>query len=183
MIRDETGDEVMSRFFRGKLKINTDYMIGEYGHGMGIGNKYDSYEIYKKKLSEKVNQENGKTYIGKDINMGPNSLSIVDPATEFAIGETPKVLIMFYNILYGISIRSLWKDDRENIVLGQLYDIPSPYSMQYSWWDIYGAYFIGPEDLEEGNYKVQLVSYENGIKNIRRIMSSNIEFSVLNTNH
>lgn len=179
---DSTYDEVMGEFFSGRLTIeNSESKLVELGHGMGVGNRYGSYQQYTKKLSER--KENGLIYIGKDIKIDDDTLSIVDPTTEFIVGDVPKVLIMFHNIINETSVKTIWKDLYDTTISEQYYTIPSPYSKQYAWWDWYGAYFIGPENLDEGYYKIDIISHIIGIKDLHSTLSTTIEFSVQNNEY
>jgi len=77
-----------------------------------------------------------------------------------------------------MTVKAIWKDDSNNTILEQYYQIPLPYSMNYSWWDTYSTYFIGPDNLEEGDYKVEISSIKNVKNGQLDELSCTIEFSV-----
>lgn len=70
-------------------------------------------------------------------------------------------------------------DMDNDTILEQYYQIPQPHSMKYDWWDTYSTYFIGPEDLEEGNYNVKISSIESSKSKKTGELSTTIEFSVI----
>lgn len=172
--------DTMSAFFRGKLTTNTiksQPKMVELGHGKGVGHTDGSYDQYIKQLYEKSSKGNGLIYIGKTIDK--EKMSIPDLNDKFKPAEIPKLLIMYYNILNRTHIKVEWKDMDNETILNQYYEIPSAHSMNYDWWDSYGVYFIGPEDLEEGNYKVDITSTELGAGDNRKVLKALINFSVV----
>lgn len=178
MSYDDRYSDTMKAFFSGKLNneiaAKGPKMV-ELGHGVGIGHKDGTYSQYVKSLSGK----NGTIYLGKGIKTDKDTLSIQDSTEEFTVGDVPKILVMFNTILNPIKIKVVWKDSDGNIILDQYYDMPSAYSMKYDWWDSYGVYFIGPEDLEEGNYNIEIISKELGIEDKIKTLRTSIEFSVI----
>lgn len=178
--------DIMSAFFSGKLKdeiadSNKETKKVELGHGLGIGYRDGTYDQYVKKLSENRIKGNGAIYLGKDINTNGNTLSIRNPTEEFLTEDIPKLLIMFNTILNPTRIKVVWKNSDDDIILDQYYEIPSAHSMNYDWWSSYGVYFIGPEDLEEGNYNIDIISKEFGIEDKVKTLSTSVEFSVVDS--
>lgn len=174
--------DTMNAFFTGKLKdISTSKEpdIVELGHGIGIGHKYGTYDQYTKQLIEQNTKGNGIIYLGKAIKTDKKTLSIQDPTDRFSTEDVPKLLIMFNTILNDIRIHTIWKDSNGNEILDQYYEIPSAYSNNYDWWDLYGIYFIGPENLEEGDYNIEITSKEFGIEDKAKVLSTSVEFSVI----
>lgn len=176
-------NNTMNAFFRGKIKIkdlSSKYEHVEVGYGMGIGHREGSYSQYIEQLSKRSKDGNSLVYLGKDIKEGQNTMSIADETEKFDTGDVPKLLITFHNVLNENAIKVEWKnmDNDENVILEQRYKIPSAYGMGYSWWDTYHTSFIGPEDLEEGDYKVEIISREIVRNRQPEELSSIIEFSV-----
>lgn len=172
---------IMSAFFHGKIKakdIGPKYERVEVGHGIGIGHRDGSYSQYIKQLSDRSAKGNGLIYIGKTITEDKNIMSMTDETEKFDIGDVPKLLITFHNVLNERTIKVEWKNMDDENILEQYYQIPLPYSMNYNWWDAYYTHFIGPEDLEEGNYKVQITTREIVRNRTPEELSSTIEFSV-----
>ena len=174
--------DIMSAFFSGKLKDEIIRLSGEpkrveLGHGTGIGHKDGSYDQYAVQLREQTTKGNGSIYLGKGINT-EKTLSIQDPTDKFSEGEIPKLLIMFNIILNPIQLRVIWKDSSGDQILDQHYEIPPAHGMSYDWWDSYGVYFIGPEDLDYGDYIIEITSKEYGIEDKIKALSTSIEFSV-----
>jgi hypothetical protein len=182
MSYDNRNTDTMSAFFRGKLKdeISTSKEpdIVELGHGVGIEHKYGTYSQYVKQLIEQNAKGNGTIYLGKAIKTDKNTLSIQDPTDKFSAEDVPKLLIMFNTILSPIQIHVIWKDSNGDKILDQYYDIPSAHSNNYDWWDSYGVLFIGPEDLEYGDYKIEITSKEFGMEDKIKVLSTSVEFSV-----
>ena len=183
MSYDNRGTDIMSAFFSGKLKdeianLSKEPKMVELGHGSGIGHKDGTYSQYIKQLEQQRIKGNGTIYLGKAINTEKNILSIQDPTDEFATEDVPKLLIMFNTILNPIQIKVVWKDSDGEQILDQYYEIPSAHSMDYDWWDSYGVYFIGPENLEYGDYRIYITSKEFGIEDKAKVLSTSIEFSV-----
>ena len=189
--RDSEDNNIMKSFFRGDIKIDDQgprSKLVEIGHGIGIGHMDGSYSKYIRQLSAQSKEGNGIIYLGKAINEEKGTMSIVSPTEKFDTGNIPKLLIMFHNIINGIMLKVEWKnmDDNDNdndnnnnnVILEQYYQIPSPHSMRYDWWDTYSAYFIGPEHLEEGDYKVKITSDENTRSKQIKGLSATIKFSV-----
>lgn len=171
-------NNTMKSFFRGDIKMaDLGSRLVEIGHGTGVGHVDGSYSKYMQ-LSRQSKVGNGIIYLGKAINEDKGSMSIMDATEKFGIGNVPKLLVMFHNILNGIILKVEWQNMDDNIILEQYYQIPSPHSMRYDWWDTYSTYFIGPEDLEEGDYKVKITSNENTKGKQMKGLSTIIGFSV-----
>ncbi len=191
MSYDDRYGDTMKAFFSGKLNNEIaarEPKTVELGHGVGIGHKDGAYSQYVKALSERTTKGNGAVYLGKaikeeqlELSTDKNILSIQDPTDEFAIGDVPKLLIMFNTLLNNIRLKVAWKDSDDDIILDQYYDIPTAYSMKYDWWDSYSVYFIGPEDLDEGNYSIEITSKEFGIEDKTKVLSTLVEFSVVDS--
>ncbi len=178
-------NDTMKAFFRGEIKAdnpNSMSRLVEIGHGTGTGHTNGSYSRYIAQLSKRQKEGNGSIYIGKAINEEKGTMSIVDPTEKFNTGDIPKLLTTFYSTINSMTIKIEWKNMENNTILEQYYQIPSPHSMNYDWWDTYSAYFIGPEDLEEGDYKVKITA--NGNTRVRSLkeLSTTIEFSVEDKN-
>jgi hypothetical protein len=151
---------VMKAFFEGRVKNEIPkHKVVELGHGKGIGHVQSSYNQYIKALSEQRIKGNGFISIGKSV-IEKDIFSMPNPTDEFVIGDVPKLLITYGNIINDILLKVAWKDSNDDIILEEYYEIPSAYSMGNSWWDSYGVLFIGPEELEEGDYKVEIISEE-----------------------
>lgn len=195
MTYDYKNANVMEALFSNKLDlsdISSKYKMVELGHGVGIGHIDGSYSQYIKALSEHAGKGNGIVYIGKSIEIdkdvlsdksekhknNKNKLFIQDPTDKFSPGDIPKILIMFYNILNQTNIKVLWKDSNNDIILEQYYEIPSAHSLNYDWWDQYTLYFIGPENLEEGNYKIDITSTTLGVEDKIITLTTSLEFFV-----
>jgi len=175
-------NNTMSAFFKGKIKakdLGPKYERVEIGHGIGIGHRDGSYSQYVEQLSEQSKEGNGLIYLGKTIKEDKNTMSITDETEKFDTGDIPKLLVMFHNILNERTIKVEWKNMEDDTILEQRYQIPLPYSMNYHWWDTYYTYFIGPEDLEVGDYKVEITSREIVRNRSPQELSSVIEFSVI----
>ena len=178
-------NDTMKAFFRGEIKSSSQgstSRLVEIGHGMGIGHSSGSYSKYIAQLSERKKEENGSIYIGKAINEDKGTMSIVDPTETFNIGDVPKLLTTFYNVIHSMTIKIEWKNMEDNTILEQYYQIPSPHSMNYDWWNTYSSYFIGPEDLEEGDYNVKITSNDNKRGRSLKELSATIEFLVKDKN-
>lgn len=172
---------IMSAFFHGKIKakdIGPKYERVEIGHGIGIGHRDGSYSQYVKQLSDHSVKGNGLIYLGKTITEDKDTMSMSDETEKFDVGDIPKLLVTFHNVLNEITLKVEWKNMENETILEQYYTIPLAYTMDYNWWDQYSTYFIGPEDLEEGEYKVEISSKE--ITTSRRLteLSTVIEFKV-----
>lgn len=183
MSYDDRYVDIMSAFFGGKLNEDIANLYKEphkveLGHGSGIGHKDGTYSQYIKQLETQIIKGNGIIYLGKAINTDKNILSIQDPTDKFTINDIPKLLIMFNTILNPIKIQVVWKDQNGDQILDQYYEIPSAHSMEFDWWNSYGVYFIGPEDLEEGDYTIDIMSKEFGIEDKTKVLLTSIEFSV-----
>lgn len=187
-------NNIMKAFFKGKISINDlsrpTLKRVEIGHGKGIGYKYGTYSQYIEKLSEQVTKGNGIIYIGKSVTESikeKGTFSISNHTDKFTIGDVPHLLINYNNVIDDIFLKVIWKDSDDVSILEQYYEIPRAHSMGNSWWDYYGIYFIGPEDLEEGNYKVEIISEEmiskeqtigekkDNIKTLRAILEFSME--------
>lgn len=174
--------DIMNSFFKGKIKYQSPeskYEKVEIGHGIGIGHTDGSYSIYIKQLSENSKDGNGFIYLGKSIKEDNNTMSIQDETEKFETGDIPKLLITFHDLLNDMTIKVEWKNMDDDIILDQYYQIPSPQNMNYSWWDKYSTYFIGPEDLEEGSYKIEITSKELTKGKRLTELFSTINFSVV----
>lgn len=169
-------NNVMSQMFSGRLKIyKRDLDLAERGYGKGVGHLYGSYALYVKQLRDNANIRNGAVSIGRDINLNTATPTMTDPTVEFAIGEIPKILIEFHGLINELFVNATWKYiGSEDIILKSSYRIPSPYGENYDWWDLYSVYFVGPENLGEGEYNVILEAED--IKKNKLI--STVEFSV-----
>ena len=179
--RDGEDNNIMKAFFRGDIKmegLGSKSRLVEIGHGMGIGHVDGSYSKYVRQLSEHSKEGNGIIYLGKAVSEDKGKMSIIDATEKFALGEIPKLLVMFHNIINGTMLKVEWKNMDNDVILEQYYQIPSPHSMQYNWWDTYSTYFIGPENLEEGDYNVKITSNEDTRSKQIRGLSTTIEFSV-----
>jgi len=190
MSYDDRYGDTMRSFFSGKFnsEIAKGHNTVELGHGIGIGHKDGAYSQYVKALSERTTKGNGAVYLGKAIkeeqfglSTDKNIFSIQDPTDEFTVGDVPKLLIMFNTVLNTIRLKVAWKDSDDDIILDQYYDIPTAYSMKYDWWDSYSVYFIGPEDLDEGNYNIEITSKEFGVEDKTKVLSTLVEFSVFDS--
>lgn len=186
MSYDDRHTDIMSAFFGGRLKdeiasLSKEPKKVELGHGTGIGHKDGTYDQYMKQLREQRTKGNGTIYLGKAIKTDKNTLSIQDPTDKFSTENVPKLLIMFNTILNPIQIQVIWKDSNDDKILDQYYDIPPAHGNDYDWWDSYGVYFIGPEELEEGDYKIEITSKEFGIEDKTKTLSTSVEFSVFNS--
>lgn len=176
-------NSTMKAFFSGKIKIDDigpRSKLVEIGHGVGIGHQDGSYSQYMEQLSKRSKEGNGIIYLGKEISEDKSTMSIVNATEEFEVGNTPKLLVMFYNIINSMTIKVEWKNMNDDLILEQYYQIPLPYSMNYHWWDTYSSYFIGPEDLDEGDYKVKITSTEGPKSKYEqpKELSSTVKFSV-----
>lgn len=49
------------------------------------------------------------------------------------------------------------------------------------WWDSYSVYFIGPEELEEGDYNIEITSKEFDIEDKIKTLRALVEFSVVDS--
>ncbi len=179
--RDGEDNNIMKSFFRGDIKMDnlgSKSRLVEIGHGIGIGHMDGSYSKYIRQLSEQSKNGNGIIYLGKAISEDKGTMSIVSPTEKFDTGNIPKLLVMFHNVLNGIMLKVEWKNMEDDVILEQYYQIPAPHSMKYDWWDTYSTYFIGPEDLEEGNYNVKITSNENTRSKQLKELSTTIKFSV-----
>lgn len=173
MTYEDTMKEVFTNHARAEKQ---ELGLVEQGYGVGIGRVGGSYDLYVRELRKNVNTGNGIVYIGKDINASTDTPSIVNSTTEFTVGDIPKVLITFHSLINELRIKATWKEKgSDNIILESFYKIPSPYDKHYHWWNLYSVYFIGPEDLEQGEYQVVLETTD--IK--RRGMSSTVEFTMM----
>jgi hypothetical protein len=182
MNREGEDNNIMKSFFRGKLKkadLDSKSRLVEIGHGVGIGHIGGSYSTYIRQLSKQSKDGNGTIYLGKEVNEDKGTMSIIDATKKFDIGNVPKLLVMFHNVVNGIMLKVEWKNMENDTILEQYYQIPQPHSMNYDWWDMYSTYFIGPEDLEEGNYNVKIASKESSKSKKTGELSSIIEFSMI----
>lgn len=167
-------DEIytMKEFFSKNVIIENNHNRPaiDYGQGFAIG-AFGSYELYKRSLS--TNGQHRLVYMGKDIDI--DTMSITNNTTQFFVGDIPKILIKFTNLAGSMMIKALWQDEDDNVVLESYYNIPAAYAKRYDWWNIYLVTFKGPENLQEGFYRVILLS-EDSISKIK--LSATIEFTV-----
>lgn len=172
-----TYEDAMKEVFSNRVKVDKRKLdLVEQGYGIGIGHIGGSYDSYVRQLRKNANMENGAVHIGKDIDANTDTPSIVNPTTEFMVGDIPNVLIVFHSLIDELRIKSVWQEKgSDNIILESFYKIPSPYNMKYDWWDLYSVYFIGPEKLDEGEYQIILETTD--IK--RKSMSSTVEFTII----
>lgn len=183
MVYDKYNDHsnVMNEFFKGRIKMNDipKPKKVELGHGKGIGHSYGTYSQYIKKLREQTPKGNGIISIGKSVIEKDNIFSVPSTTDKFTVGDVPHVLIMYRNTINPMMIHVLWKDSEDEIISEQYYEISAAHSLNYDWWDQYGIYFVGPEDLEEGNYKVDIISTEFGVKDKIKTLGARIKFSLI----
>lgn len=175
--------DIMSAFFSGRLKdeitsLSKEHKMVELGHGTGIGHKDGTYDQYVKQLREQRLKGNGTIYLGKAIKTDEGTLSIQDPTDKFSTDDVPKLLIMFTTILNPIQIQVVWKYPNGDTILDQYYEIPSAHGNNYDWWDSYGTWFIGPEDIPYGDYEIEITSKEFGTGDKIKLLSTLLEFSV-----
>lgn len=170
-MKDDDAKDVMKEFFsRNIIQEESTKPIIDYGQGFAIGT-FGTYELYTRSLS--ANGKHRLVYMGKDINF--ENLSMTDNTTEFVVGDVPKILIKFTNLASSMGIRALWQDDAENTILESYYGIPAPYTKRYDWWTTFLVAFKGPENLEEGYYKVILLA-DDEISDTS--LNATIEFTV-----
>lgn len=184
---NEDSTEVMKSFFSGRIKYEAPKSkLVELGDGKGIGHTRGSYSQYVKALREQAPKGNGTISIGKSIVTDKEIFSTQNPTDKFSVGDVPHILITYGNIINGIQLKVVWKDSNDETILEQFYDIPVPYSVGSDWWDQYSVYFTGP-DLEEGDYRVDIISEEiisreqtiGDKKDNIKTLSTSIEFSVV----
>jgi len=181
MSHEYEDSNIMSAFFKGKIKTQSPASKlerVEVGHGIGIGHKDGSYSQYVKQLSERSREGNGLIFLGKSIHEDKETMSMNDETEKFATGDIPKLLVMFYNVINEMTLKIEWKNMDNETILEQYYQIPFASSMNYSWWDTYSTYFIGPENLEEGDYRVEISSKEVTTSGKLTESSTAIKFSV-----
>ncbi len=183
MSYDDRHTDIMSAFFNGKLReeitnLSKEPKMVELGHGGGIGHKDGTYDQYVKQLRDQAKKGNGSIELGKAIKTEKDTLSIQDPTDKFSTDDVPKLLIMFNTILNPIQLQVIWKDSNNEKILDQYYEIPPAHGNDYDWWDSYGVWFIGPEELDEGDYKIEITSKEFGIEDKIKTSKALIEFSV-----
>lgn len=169
-------NNTMNQIFNSRVKVNKfEPSLVERGYGVGIGHIGGSYALYMRQLRENASVDSGAVHIGKSINLNTKTPTIINPTTDFVIGEIPKVLIELNTFINELFVKATWQDkNSEDVILESFYNIPSPYGKDYDWWDLYSVYFIGPENLDEGEYKVVLEAED--IK--RNKLISTVEFSV-----
>lgn len=180
--------EVMKSFFSGRIKYEAPKpKLVELGDGKGIGHTRGSYSQYVEALREQAIKGNGIIYIGKSVITDKEVFSIPNPTDKFSVGDVPHILITYGNIINGIQLKVVWKDSNDETIVEQYYNIPDPYSVGSDWWDQYSVYFMGPEDLEEGDYRVDIISEEiisrehtiGEKKDNIKTLSASLEFSVV----
>ncbi len=184
----EKDENTMKAFFGGKIRNEVPQpKLVELGFGKGVGHIRGTYSQYVKALREQAPKGNGTISIGKSIVTDKEIFSTQNPTDKFSLGDVPHILITYGNIINGIQLKVVWKDSNDETILEQFYDIPDPYSVGSDWWDQYGVYFTGPEDLEEGDYRVDIISEEiisreqtiGDKKDNIKTLSTSIEFSVV----
>lgn len=174
---------VMEGFFSGKIKIDDlsnqpKPKRVELGYGKGIGHRQGTYTQYIKKLGEQSSKGNGIISIGKSVIEKDNIFSMPDITDKFVEGDIPYILVMHYNIVNPMIIHVSWKNSEDEEISEQFYEIPAAHSLNYGWWDIYGTYFVGPENLEEGNYKVEIISTEYSRGNKAKTLATSLDFTI-----
>lgn len=173
-------NNTMNQIFSGRVKVNKfEPSLVDQGYGVGVGHIGGSYASYVRQLRKNVNIDSCAVHIGKNIDLNAKVPIIINPTTEFVSGDIPKVLVELHTFINGLFVKTAWQDkNSEDIILESFYNIPSPYDKNYDWWDLYSVYFIGPENLDEGEYKVMLEAED--IK--RNKLISTLEFSVKDNN-
>jgi len=174
---------IMEGFFSGKIKIDDlsnqhQPKKVELGYGKGIGHRQGTYSQYIKKLEEQAPKGNGIISIGKSIMEKDNMFSMPNMTDKFAEGDIPHILVMHYNIVNPMIIHVSWKNSEDEEISEQFYEIPAAHSLNYDWWNSYGTYFVGPEDIEEGDYKVEITSTEYGRGNRTKTLTASLDFTV-----
>lgn len=188
MVYKETND-IMKAFFEGRVKNEVKQpKLVELGYGKGIGHSKGTYSQYVKGLGRQMAKGNGIISIGKSV-VEKDIFSIPNPTDKFIAGDTPHLLVSYDNIIDSILLKATWKDSDGDMILEQYYEIPRAYSVGSDWWDSYGVLFVGPKDLEEGDYSIEIISRETISKeqtvgdkedNIKTLRVS-LEFSVGNS--
>lgn len=166
-------EDTMKEFFSKNITVSDDNYnkpVLDYGQGFAIGT-FGNFELYSRSL--KVNGQHRLVYMGKNMDM--DTLIMADNTTEFTIGDVPKILIKFTNLASQMEVKAIWQNGEDETILESYYSIPSPYTKRYDWWNIFLVTFKGPENLDEGNYKVLLLS-EDKINDIK--LTATIEFTV-----
>ena len=192
--------DIMQSFIRGKFdkeiriaeKKKNSHIRVELGYGNGIGNMKGSSTEYMKLLSSVGMTKRTITDIGKDINIGNNSIpSIVGHTHNFTVKDNPVILVKYYGLMNKSSVLLTWKKLEDTKIIRDLgngdeeddtpcrtiyysgYNIPDPQSVRYKWWDEYSVYFYSPENLGIGSYVVEITTMQNR----HRRLVSNIEFT------
>ena len=183
----EENTNTMKAFFEGRIRNDIpESKLVELGHGKGVGHTRGSYNQYIKELSAQRSKGNGTISIGKYV-IEKDIFSIPDQTDKFTVGDIPHLLVIYGNIISDIQLKAVWKNSIDDTILEQYYNIPGSYSMGNDWWDKYSVYFIGPEDLDEGDYNVIVTSREvisreptlgDKDDNIKTL-SASLEFSVV----
>jgi len=173
----------MEGFFSGKIKIDDlsnqpKPKRVELGYGKGIGHRQGTYSQYIKKLGEQAPKGNGIISIGKSVIEKDDIFSMPDITDKFVEEDIPYILIMHYNIVNPMTIHVLWKNSEEDIISEQFYEIPAAHSLNYDWWEMYGTYFVGPENMEEGSYKIEITSAEYGKGNKTKTLTASLDFTI-----
>lgn len=182
----EESTNVMKAFFGGKVKHEVQQpKLVELGYGKGIGYSKGSYSQYVKVLGKQMAKGNGTLSIGKSV-IEKDTFSMPNTTDKFIVGDAPHLLVSYSNIINSVLLKATWKDSDGDAILEQYYEIPKAYSVGSDWWDSYGVLFVGPENLEEGDYSVEVTSREMISKehvvgekedNIKTLRAS-LEFSV-----
>jgi hypothetical protein len=192
----KTNYDIMSAMFSGKIKLESQeekYINAELGHGIGIGNSAGSYNSYIQRLRQQVAQ-NPSIYIGKNILVNGDKISIDDSSQEFSLEkmkegskQIPVVLVMYYNLLNETTIKLAWKNLQGEILSHSFYNIQRASDVGYRWWDMSGAYFYAPENLSVGDYQVDISLVEkkpltsaDGSRQATQVVSNYaVDFSVV----
>lgn len=163
-------EDNMADFFSKSYAIDYDKPDIDYGQGFAIG-AFGPYESYIRSISQ--NGQERSIYIGKNIDT--DTWTMIDQTTEFTIGDNPKILVRFTNVVDSTPIKVLWQSEDGENILESYYGIPAPYIKRYDWWSLYLVVFKGPENLQEGKYKVLIISRD---KKIKRDLVATIDFSM-----
>lgn len=178
-------DMTMQDFFRtgNKMERQGPKLI-DYGFGNGMGPIFGigTFGQYSRNLYKQ--KELGSVYLGKDIYRDKVPMSINSQTALFNIGDTPILLVNMNNIIRDMSIKVKWMNaDNNVIILESYYQIPSPYVMGLSWWDVYSSYFIGPKLEKKGKYTVMLeIDNRKSQQALSKGLIFSIEFTVSSNN-
>lgn len=178
-------DMTMEDFFRTDNKAERQGpKLVDYGFGDGIGPilGVGTFHQYSRNLYKQ--KELGNAYLGKEIDEDKVPMSINNQTTRFNLGDTPIFLVNMNNIIKNMPIKVKWMNaDNNVIILESYYQIPSPYVMGLSWWDIYSSYFIGPKLEREGKYTVTLeIDNRKSQQELPKDLISSMEFTASSKN-